>query len=117
MLNKSFSGANIALTDRFFNPTDDNGEKRALFSLPIDVEGSLPGGMKLESGRFYKLELDWDTERRHCRVLVDGVEVDGMPLLNETETGACYLRLRSTALSIDSAGWLVESVEADVGDR
>jgi len=117
MLQKGFSGASIALTDRFFNPTDDNGEEKALFYLPIHDNGTLQGGANFEHGHFYKLELDWDVDRRHCRVLVDDLSVDGLPLLNETSAGACYLRLRSTALSVDTSGWLVESVEVNIQNQ
>ena len=117
MLQKGFGGASIALTDRFFNPTDDNGEEKAMFLLPIYDNGTLQGGARFDHGHFYKLELDWDVDRRHCRALVDDLPVGGLPLLNETSAGVCYLRLRSTAPSIDISGWLVESVEVNIQNQ
>jgi len=114
MIPEGSGGASIALGDRFFNPTGDDGERFALFRLSIAGDGSLPGGYSVPEEEFFELTLEWDADRRHCRVLIDGVERCGLPLLTETVTGACYLRLRSTAVSRDSVGFLVESVKADV---
>lgn len=125
-------GCNIALADRFFNPTDTQGEENALFLLPItyvpeveagqkNAEGSwysLNGGLtekpRLEAGRWYTLQLRWDLGRRICKVLLDGEDVLTLPLLTATETGPSYLRLRCTAPEVDDAGFLVERVSARV---
>ena len=110
MLREGFSGANIALNDRFFNPTDNNGEKEAMFCLSINEQCRLPDNTELAPERFYMLELEWDVGKRHCDLFVDGKEISGLPLLNDTIAGVCYLRLRSTASSKDTAGMLIESV-------
>jgi hypothetical protein len=47
---------------------------------------------------------------------VDGRSTGVLPLLRET-AGVCYLRLRSTAEQTDNAGFLVESVEADISNN
>lgn len=106
MLQKGFGGASIALADRFFDPTDPNGEKKAVFLLPLGTDGVL------EPERWCSVELAWNAGE--CRVSVDGKEKAKLPLLNQTENGISYLRLRSTAPATDSAGMLVERVAVDV---
>ncbi|MFC1606496.1 sialidase family protein [Candidatus Latescibacterota bacterium] len=114
MLRQGFHGGSIALTDRFFNPTDDNGESEALFVLPLGDDYSLPGGYELDPGTWYTLTLEWNVDARHCNVLVDGEEVSWLKMLNETVNGASYVRFRSGADEVDIAGMLIESVKADV---
>lgn len=115
MLEKEFDGAAIVLADRFFNPTDPNGERKALFCLAIDKNGDIPGGGSIAPGQIHTVTLSWNNDRRFCRVAVDGDTVALLPLLNDTVTGACYLRLSSISDSIDPIGWYVGSVEVSTG--
>jgi hypothetical protein len=108
-------GVSFALADRMIQPTDDVGEKKVLFRLPIAVDGRIPNGPVLEPGRWYTLGLHWDLDRQCCEVLVDGRPAGSLPALSKTSPGVCYLRLRSTAPAKDPAGMLVESVQAHVG--
>ena len=114
MLNKGCAGGNIALNDHGFNPCDDNGERAAIFSVPIKPDGQVGAGSKLQIGRWHDVGLDWDLSKRACNVSVDGKRAVALKLLNETGNGICYLRLRSTAGKIDRAGYLVDSVSVDV---
>ena len=115
-LQEGFGGAVVALADRFFNPTDDNGRSKSLFRLSISAEGRLDKGPALETGRWYSLDFEWDLAKGRCLVLVDGRRTAVLPLLDEHTTGVSYLRLRSTAETTDPAGFLVESVEVDIAD-
>jgi hypothetical protein len=108
-------GVSFALADRMIQPTDDVGEKKVLFVLPIAAGGRIPHGPALEAGRWYALGLHWDLDKQCCEVLVDGRPAGVLPARNKTSPGVCYLRLRSTALAKDPAGILVESVQAQVG--
>jgi hypothetical protein len=114
MLNEGFAGASIALADRFIQPTDETGEKKVLFNLPIAPDGGLPGAARLEAGRWYNLELAWDLPSGRCRVLVDGREAAVLAPLGDHDAGISYLRLRSTAESLDPAGFLVQRVQVEV---
>jgi hypothetical protein len=50
-------------------------------------------------------------------VWVDGRQALVLPQLKLTDSGANYLRLRATAEQPGDAGFLVESLEADVSAR
>ena len=131
-LRKGAVGVTIALADRFFNPTDTEGEKQALILLPVRyvpalearqkgeeggwyaLGGGLTAGVRLRSGVWYDLTLAWNLPAGECEVLVDGEPALVLPVLNETTSGVSYLRLRCNAEDIDAAGVLVERVTVDV---
>lgn len=116
MLNQGFGGGSIALNDHCFNPCDDNGERAAIFRVPIKKDGQFGSGPKLEPGRWYTLTFNWDLSRRGCAVTVDGKKAGTLRQRNPTGNGICYLRLRSTAEQVDLAGYLVDSVAVDIAD-
>ena len=118
MLNKGFSGGKIALTDRFFNPSDGHGERLAMFSLAISDNGQLgTNGPKISIGQWHTLEFVWDIKNKRCKVISDGKEALTITQENETLNGLSYLRLRSTASSVDNAGYFIESVVVDIDDN
>ena len=108
-----FAGGSVGLTDHFSVPFDFEDEIYNLYHLEIGPDGRLPGGSRLEPGRWHDLEFDWDIARSECRVQLDGRPVARLAQSRES-SGACYLRLRSTADSTDAAGLLLESVKAHV---
>jgi len=116
MLNEGFAGGSIALNDRFFEPCDDNGERLAMFSLPLHPNGRIGTGPRLDVGRWHAIELAWDLSADRCRVRLDGADALALPLAHKTGNGISYLRLRSTAEAVDHAGFLVESARADIED-
>ncbi len=109
-----FAGCNIALADRFIQPTDNIGEKKVLFALPITSDGELPSGHKLQKGRWYSIALDWDLSAAKCSVSIDGKPAAKLDQSHKGTAGACYLRLRSTAKSTDMDGFLLDKVAVDV---
>ena len=110
-----FKSADIGLTDHFSVPFDEEDRFHNLYTLSIDEGGRLADAIKLETGRWYELELQWDSSRRECRVIVAGRQVAVVPR-NRDGNGASYLRMRSTAPDKDEAGMLIEYVEADVSE-
>ena len=114
MLNDGFAGASIALADRFIQPTDDVGERKVLFKLPISTDGRLPGGPRFETGRWYSVELAWDLAAGRCSVLLEGRQTAKLVQSSEECAGVSYLRLRSTAETVDPAGFLVEHIHVQV---
>ncbi len=117
MLNKGFRGGTISLTDRFFNPSDDHGDRLAMFCLPIAREGQKATGLTISAGQWHLIELLWNIKDKTCVVKVDGKQGTALKQANETLNGISYLRLRSTADEIDTAGFFVESVVADIDDE
>ena len=113
MCRDGFDGASIALGDRMFEPTDDAGERLAMFRALIDSEGRVDAGHSLALGSWHTLTLTWDLDASTCSLLTDGWHVD-LPLQHTSTNGICYLRLRSTADAVDQAGFLVDRVEAVV---
>ncbi|MBI5775600.1 MAG: exo-alpha-sialidase [Verrucomicrobia bacterium] len=107
-LEKDFAGGQISLTDRMFEPSDDVGEKLSAFALKLD--GSAP----LEAGRWHEVELAWDTAKSTCAVRVNGKLAQTIKAAHPAPDGLSYLRLRSTASAVDTAGFLVESVKVEV---
>ena len=79
----------------------------------VDSKGSCS---RLEPGRWHDLHLEWDSAKSECRVQLDGRPVARLEQSRDT-LGACYLRLRSTADSTDSAGLVVEAVKVAVSER
>ena len=113
MLKPGFQGALVGLTDHYSAPFDYEDQFFNLYNFSIGSGGQLAKGGKLDLDRWFTLQFDWDTVKRDARVSVDGRPVAILPLLRDSH-GVCYLRLRSTAAATDAAGFLVESVEADV---
>jgi hypothetical protein len=119
LIKPGYHGCSIALGDRFFEPTDDNGERLAMFRLDVLPNGALPHN-KQKSGvatnYHHTLKLKWDLTAKKCEVDVNGTIFDPLPLANETGNGLCYLRLRSSAKDIDAEGIIVESVRVMIDD-
>jgi hypothetical protein len=114
LLNEGFGGANLALCDRFYNPGDYDGERFAMFGLPIDSRGTLLNHGPLEFGKSHTLEFSWDLAKRQCDVSIDGKRAITLPMLNAANKGLSYLRIRSVAEATDSAGLLIERVSMDL---
>jgi hypothetical protein len=117
MLNEGFGGGNIALTDRFFNPSDSHGERLAMFSLPISDKGQLGTGPSISVGIWHTLDFIWDIGKKSCQVINDGRPDLTLTQNNETLNGLSYLRLRSRATEVDKAGYFIESVVVDIEDN
>jgi hypothetical protein len=105
-INDGCRGASVALNDRFFDPSDDAGEKLAIFQLPFD---------DVEPDKWHTLELAWDIDAERCTMRLNGQQTATLTQRNETPNGISYLRLRSTADTID-AGWLIESIDVQVNN-
>jgi len=102
-VNPNSRGGVIALADRFFDPSDATCDAKAMFLLPLD---------QLSAGGWHDVELKWDVAARTCVVSIDAKPGPSLSMANETATGIAYVRFRSTAPSVDAAGFLIESVKA-----
>jgi len=116
MLRRGFAGGSIALGDRMFEPCDDNGERLAVFHIAIQPNGQLGDGPMLSFGTWSTIELRWNLSIGECRFRVDGADAVKISRQCDTGNGICYLRLRSAAPRVDTAGFLVERVCAEISD-
>ncbi len=111
-LASNHGGAKLALTDRFFEPTDANAESKAVYLVEIDPEGLIAGtDCKLPVDGWCDLSLKWDGG---CTVFVNGKKVGELAQRNPSEHGPSYLHLRSAADGTESAGFQLASVRAKV---
>jgi len=113
-LNPGFAGARIGLTDHFSVAFDPEDQYYNLFNLSIGPEGKLQRS-EITPGQWHTLELDWNGVKQECRVSVDGRPAETLPMQRRT-AGVNYLRLCSTVEEIDTAGLLIESVDASISE-
>ena len=114
-LEPRFAGAHIGLTDHFSVPFDEQDVFWNVFNLEVGPGGTLRDGGRLEPGRWHDLTFGWDcASARQATVAANGQSVALLNMKRETP-GPSYLRLRSSAIGQDPAGFRVASVAADVG--
>ena len=113
-LNPGFGGARIGLTDHFSVAFDPEDQYHNLFNLSIGPEGKLKQS-EIAPGQWHTLELDWNIAKQECRVLIDGRLAETLPMQRQT-AGVNYLRLCSTVEEIDTAGLLIENVDASISE-
>lgn len=99
---EGFAGGQISLGDRMFDPCDDKGEELACHTLTLPIK----------PGAWHELSLEWTEE--YCVSILDGEPLNTTEARFAYPNGLSYLRLRSTAASVDAAGFLVESVKAEI---
>jgi len=116
LVREGFGGAAISLMDRFFNPTDPNGDLEAVYSLPIRPDGHISLKHALEPGAWHTLRFQWDLPGRMGVVWVDGAQAVYLEPARPKARGVNYVRVRSTADQPDPAGLWLERVSVDVAD-
>lgn len=117
LLQHGFAGGAIDLADRYFQPTDDAAISECIFNIPIDENGQVGDShIHMELGEWHKLVLNWDITEGNCVVIFNREEICSVPMNRNTHLGISYLLLRSTAKGIDKAGFLVESVQANISE-
>lgn len=115
MVQAGGQGGVICLNDRMFDPSNDFGERLAVFRCKIEPNGRL-GNAMLQLGKWHDVRLDWDLSDLKCELSVDGKLAGQLPLLNQTLNGINYIRFRAAAKRVDTVGILVDSVSASIQD-
>jgi hypothetical protein len=105
---KGFGGARISLADFMLDPCDDTAASRSAFTVEIPPDGHLTDTAVLQPGKWHTLKFTWDDKK--CAVTVDDKPAAELTARAHTPDGVSYLRLRSTASTVDTAGFMVESV-------
>lgn len=112
-IGKAFGGAQIGLTNRMFEPCDDNGEKLATYALIVPPDGRIADGIGLTPGQWHTLNLAWN-DKGSCTVTIDDAAKTTLPSRAPAPDGLSYLRLRSLSTAVDTAGFLIESLNMTV---
>ncbi|MBI3462023.1 MAG: exo-alpha-sialidase, partial [Planctomycetes bacterium] len=115
MLRKGSLGGSISLNDRMFDPANDYGEELAVFRADLGADGRV-GDAVLQPDHWHEVTLKWDLKLPECQVMVDGMPAGKLSLRNATLNGISYVRFRSAAKEIDTAGLLVGSVRVSIDD-
>ncbi len=110
-------GAALSLTDHFSVVDDSRADEHAVFSLRIDAHGKIGLDAALEPGRWHDLTVAWKAGEAEAAVSLDGRRAGTLKSQRRIEMGINYLRLRSAADPTDEAGFLIESVRVNIGDR
>ncbi len=115
MIPEGSQGGMLCLNDRMFDPGNDFGEEFAVFRVGIGANGTI-GSTRLMAGRWHDVQLNWDLDKRTCRLLVNGQPAGDVPLRNKSLNGISYVRFRSAAKKTDAQGFLVARVAVAVAD-
>ncbi|MBI4578761.1 MAG: exo-alpha-sialidase [Planctomycetes bacterium] len=115
-----FQGAHLTLSDHYDLP---GLSRDACFPIQINPKGRIflngSGGSWLATpgdltpAKWHELKLTWDCPNHEALLELDGVEIGRLHQYVCTD-GICYLRIRSTAATIDKAGMYVKSVKVTV---
>jgi hypothetical protein len=69
--------------------------------------------VSLKPDVWHTLALEWDCEKGHCVLTLDGRHVATLPQLSRA-VGVCYLRMWMQVHTLEPKGILVESVDVQV---
>ncbi|TKG90749.1 exo-alpha-sialidase [Puteibacter caeruleilacunae] len=115
-LKKKFRGGMIALTDRWYQPSDYQGEEWAMYNFNIPSNGVVGENAVMKREEWYTLTFKWDLDKDDfCHVAINGKEISQkLPILNQCHNGLSYVRFRSTSVWPDNDGFLVDGVGVEV---
>ena len=90
-----------------------------MFNFSVRGNGTVDGNTILTPGQRHEVKFEWnglqDLKSDSCQVSVDGAVQDGrLPLNRPSPNGISYVHFQSTATAEDPAGFLLESVAAEV---
>jgi hypothetical protein len=115
MLRRGGQGGMVCLNDRFFDPSEENGQEFAVFRTPLGADGK-DGAAGLAPDVWHELALKWDLSAGKCRVRVNDRDAGTLSLATPTINGISYVRFVSRAKEIDPEGFLVGSVRVSIED-
>lgn len=117
-LEKGGAGIQVALADRWFNPTDNTVDQFANYVLKIGPEGKASNGIPLLTpGKDHTLSLTWvDSDQSGpATVTVDGKATGlTLPCLHPCPNGISYLHCYNPATATDLQGFSILATSAQV---
>ena len=109
-----FQGVRITLMDRFFNPTDLHADEEAIVKFDVASDGAVSLREKIALDEWHTIRFQWNLDQRTCKVTIDNDTTLYLKPAYRDPLGINYIRIRSLATDIDTAGTLIESVEVDI---
>lgn len=100
-------GSMIAFNDRMYDPTNQFGEKLAVFRVSLS-------DLDLSPDEWHGLRFDWDLSTKRCLLKIDNRKPIELPMRHPTLNGLSYVRFRSTAKETDPLGLLVEKLNVTI---
>lgn len=116
-LEKGGAGIQIALCDRWFNPTDDTVDQFANYVLKFDKDGKLNGKPVLTPGTTHTLEIGWlnADKKGNAAIKVDGKRVATLiQCQHAPKDGISYVHFYNPATSADPAGFSIFTTQSTV---
>lgn len=106
------AGLQIALLDRWFNPTDPVVAAFSQFVLNLDASGRINGMPGLRADCWHWLTVSWDLSSDPAASFqIDDGDRHGLKLEVPTVNGLSYLHLQSAASEADPHGVYLKQVE------
>lgn len=96
-------GIKIALSDRWFNPTDEFAGEMSPFSFKLTPD-------MLVRGRWYEIKIEFDVNNSMAYVYADEKKLFGVRMKFKPEHGISYLHMQTDAESADFKGTLIRSL-------
>jgi hypothetical protein len=110
-------GGVIALTDRFFEPSDATIDKEALAILRVSSDERTEATLHCKPESWHQLQLSWDMDHQTYEAQLNDDPAIPVKQIIGSPNGACYLNLRSSAEMIDLKGIHISSVEVKIERR
>ena len=108
-------GLQIALTDRWFNPTDPTVDQFANYVLPIDRNGRLENKTLLTPGQTHELTIHWENKSKTASLMIDGKTTGvSLPLLHPCPNGISYIHFYNPATQTDPKGFSILKTQVTI---
>ena len=101
------SGVNIALTDHWYNPSDENVANGAHISYAFD---------KVNQSDWDTVTIEFDTLAMRAEVFVNGESAAKMSIDKPCPNGISYLHLQTSAEENDFEGTLIKRLDMSQTD-
>lgn len=109
---KGSAGTQIALVDRWFNPTDPVVAHFSQFVLQLDATGRINEHPVVQHDQWHWLTIRWDLKSQPAATFsVDNGPEYPLKQIAKTQNGISYLHLQSAATEADPHGIMLEIVE------
>ncbi|MEX2171761.1 MAG: sialidase family protein [Pirellulales bacterium] len=103
----------LELTDHFSPPFDEQSPHHSLFQRTLAANDRANNSVDAPADRWITLELQWDCDKRICRLTLDGKQHDRISQ-QRASASPSYLRLSLAGSSASEASVLVDAIEVDV---